>query len=84
MPITPKTGSLFHADSQIVERRRRAISVLARRSEVCRLIAYLGYSGPTQTIGATANPVSAAPNDYGDGMSITLLTGCMAQNAGSP
>ena len=59
-------------------------SVLARRSETCRLIAYLGYSVPTQTVGAAANPVSAAPNDYGDGMSITLLTGYMAQNAGSP
>jgi hypothetical protein len=59
-------------------------SVLARRSETCRLIAYLGYSGPTQTVGAAANPVSAAAKRYGDDTLITLLMGCLAQYLGSP
>ena len=44
----------------------------------------LGYSGPTQTAAAAPNPMSAAPNDYGDGILITLLTGCSAQNVGAP
>jgi hypothetical protein len=44
------------------------------------------FATPRQTR-AQANPVSAAPNGYGDGgdgIVITLLTGCSAQNAGSP
>jgi hypothetical protein len=58
-PTETQEPSGSHVDRRTMPSRN---TVLARRSETYRLIAYLGYSGPTQTVGAAANPIPLRQN----------------------